>query len=172
MPSRRTIKGAGFSQDILLFLRLLAEHRVRYLVVGGEAVIFHGYPRVTGHVDFFYENTVPNSQRFFAALSDFWDDRIPGIRSADELRQPGVIIQSGRPPHRIDLLNQIDAVTFAEAWPSRIRVQLSTEPGPVIVPYINLGPLLKNKRATGRPKEDGRYLAAGAARTRRKKRNA
>lgn len=47
MPSR-TIKGAGFSQDILIFLRLLSRHRVRYPVVGGEAVIFHGYPHVTG----------------------------------------------------------------------------------------------------------------------------
>ena len=48
MPSRRTVRGAGFSHDILLFLHMLSRHRVRYLVVGGEAVIFHGYPRVTG----------------------------------------------------------------------------------------------------------------------------
>ena len=47
MPPR-TRKGTGFSEDILAFLQLLAARHVRYLVVGGEAVIYHGYPRVTG----------------------------------------------------------------------------------------------------------------------------
>jgi len=150
---------------------MLSRHRVRYLVVGGEAVIFHGYPRVTGDVDFFYENTPANSRRLFDALREFWADRIPGIRSAEELREPGVIIQFGRPPHRIDLMNRIDAVSFAEAWLSRIRVRLEAKSGSVTVPYINLSPLLKNKRATGQPKdlEDTRYLAAGAARKRARK---
>ncbi len=159
MPSR-TINGAGFSPDILAFLRLLAQHRVRYLIVGGEAVIFHGYPRVTGDVDFFYENTAANARRLFQALLEFWDGRIPGLRSYEELRQPGLILQFGRPPHRIDLMNQIDGVKFRAAWPSRILVRLATAADLVSVRYIDLPTLLKNKRATGRPKdlEDARRL--------------
>lgn len=173
MPSR-TVKGAGFSQDILAFLRLLARHRVRYLVVGGEAVIFHGYPRVTGDVDFFYENTPANAARLFDALFEFWSGRIPGVASAEELRESGVIIQFGRPPHRIDLMNQIDGVAFAEAWPSRILVRLETAPGGVPMRYIDLEPLLKNKQAAGRPKdlEDVRVLGEKAAQKRRRTRAA
>lgn len=171
MPSR-TIKGAGFSEDILFFLRLLSRHRVRFLVVGGEAVIFHGYPRVTGDIDFFYENTPANARRLHAALLEFWAGRIPGVRSAEELREPGVILQFGRPPHRIDLMNQIDGVSFRAAWPSRVRVRLATRSGPVAVPYMDLSCLLKNKRAAGRAKdlEDLRYLSARARREQRRAR--
>ena len=68
----RTIKGAGFSPDTVAFLQLLASHRVRYLIVGGEAVIFHGYPRVTGDVNFFYDNSALNAARLFRALEEFW----------------------------------------------------------------------------------------------------
>ena len=88
----------------------------RYLIVGGEAVIFHGYPRVTGDVDFFYENTPANTRRLFNALLDFWEGRIPGIAAPEELRKLGIILQFGRPPHRIDLMNRIDGVSFSEAW--------------------------------------------------------
>ena len=161
MPSR-TIDGASFSRDILAFLRLLSRHRVRYLIVGGEAVIYHGYPRLTGDIDFFYENSVANTQRLFDALFEFWDANIPGIASPNELREPGIIIQFGRPPHRIDLMNKIDGVSFARAWPSRIRVRLKTGRGPVPAFYIDRPLLLKNKRAAARAKDrdDVRFLTA------------
>ena len=151
--SSHIIDGAGFSDDILAFLRLLAKKRVRYLIVGGEAVIYHGYPRLTGDVDFFYENTLPNTTRLFHALLEFWNGRIPGVHSIDELREEGIILQFGRPPHRIDLMNQIDGVTFHRAWLSRIRVHLRTESGLTPALYIGLRPLIANKRAAGRPKD-------------------
>jgi hypothetical protein len=143
----------GFSADILTFLRLLAKTRVRYLIVGGEAVIYHGYPRLTGEIDFFYDNILLNCRRLFDALLEFWDDRIPGLNSSEELRAEKLILQFGRPPHRIDLMNRIDGVTFPRAWASRVRVQLKTRPGLVPVHYIGLRPLLANKKATGRPKD-------------------
>jgi len=61
MPSSSQIDATAFSGDILEFIRLLKQYKVRYLIVGGEAVIFHGYPRLTGDVDFFYERTEPNT---------------------------------------------------------------------------------------------------------------
>jgi hypothetical protein len=147
------IGDAGFSRDTVTFLRLLATKRVRYLIVGGEAVIYHGYPRLTGDIDFFYDNTLPNSRRLFQVLLEFWEGRIPGVTSSEELRENGIILQFGRPPNRIDLMNRIDGVTFQRAWVSRIRVKLKTESGFVPVSYIGLRPLLANKRATGRPKD-------------------
>lgn len=171
MPSR-TISGAGFSEDILTFLRILSRHRVRYVIVGGEAVIFHGYPRVTGDVDFFYENTAVNAERLFEVLLEFWDGRIPGITIAKELRATGLVLQFGRPPHRIDLMNRIDGVSFVEAWRSRVPVRLQTALGFVLTRYIDLPPLLKNKRATGRIKdlEDARVLAEKVSLKRRRQR--
>lgn len=158
--SARILEGAGFSRDILIFLRLLAERRVRYLLVGGEAVIYHGYPRLTGDIDFFYENSALNVRRLFEVLMDFWEGTIPGLASAEELREQGLILQFGRPPHRIDLMNSIDGVAFQDAWPSRIRVRLKTKSGLVPALYMDLRSLLANKEAAGRPKDldDSVYL--------------
>ena len=59
----QVIVAAGFSADIVEFVRLLNRFKVRCLVVGGEAVIFHGYPRLTGDIDFFYERRPENAAR-------------------------------------------------------------------------------------------------------------
>lgn len=151
------IDASGFSGDILEFIRLLARHRVRYVIVGGEAVIFHGHPRLTGDVDFFYQNTASNVSKLHAALLEFWHDDIPGISDATELAEHGVIIQFGRPPNRIDLMNSIDGVSFANAWESRLRVSLKNAGSRLVANYIGLVPLLKNKLASGRPKDMDDY---------------
>ncbi len=122
-------------------------------MVGGEAVIFHGYPRLTGDVDVFYERTGENAIRLFKALQVFWDYDIPSLKTAEELLEPGVVIQFGRPPNRIDLHNQIDGVSFGSAWRSRVPVKLKTRSGLVRLFYIGLAPLRRNKRACGRARD-------------------
>lgn len=71
MPQDR-IDAAHFSPDIQEFLRLLHTRRVRYVITGGEAVIFYGHVRLTGDIDVFYDRRVENAQRLFRALNDFW----------------------------------------------------------------------------------------------------
>lgn len=56
----------------MTFIRLLHKHAVRYLMVGGEAVIFHGHSRLTGDVDFFFDAEGDNTSRFFKAFDEFW----------------------------------------------------------------------------------------------------
>ncbi|MBK9384279.1 MAG: nucleotidyltransferase [Planctomycetes bacterium] len=65
------MKSDQFSADVLDFLRLLSKHGVRYLLVGGTAVIYHGYARMTADVDFFFERTEPNVERMWNALAEF-----------------------------------------------------------------------------------------------------
>jgi len=144
---------AGFSADVLEFIRLLRRFKVHYLVVGGEAVIFHGYPRLTGDIDFYFQRTAGNVARLFKALEVFWDNNIPGIKTAKELLEPGIIIQFGRPPNRIDLHGQIDGVSFAAAWKSRVAARLETRAESIPLFYIGIDALRRNKRATGRPRD-------------------
>lgn len=160
MPPPKIEKSA-FSPDVIEFAQLLQRFAVRYLVIGGEAVIFHGYPRLTGDIDFFYERTLANASRLFHALKVFWDNDIPGVNTASELLEPGLIVQFGRPPNRIDLHNQITGVSFARAWQSRVTIRLLTVSGLLRLRYIGIGPLLRNKRATARPKDfdDVEHLA-------------
>jgi hypothetical protein len=153
MPSSSQIDANAFSDDILEFIRLLEKYKVHYLIVGGEAVIFHGYPRLTGDVDFFYERTEANTLRLFDCLKEFWTGQIPEITRASELMEEGIVIQFGRPPNRLDLLSQIDAVPFSEAWAGRRSVELVGADVPIIVHYLGKEALLKNKRASGRPKD-------------------
>ncbi|NNF57052.1 MAG: hypothetical protein HKN04_02320 [Rhodothermaceae bacterium] len=157
----RDVAAAHFSPDTQDFIRLLDRYQVHYLIVGGEAVIYYGYARLTGDVDFFYDRSAANAARLFEALLEFWGGDIPGVAEAEELTQPDLVLQFGRPPNRIDLLSRITGVAFAEAWAARRELSLVSEDG-VSAPlyYIGLEHLIANKQASGRPKdlEDLGYL--------------
>jgi hypothetical protein len=164
-----------FPPDVQDMLSLLAKHKVRYLVVGAEAVIYHGFPRLTGDIDIFYEPTEANGDRLFLALREFWKGPVPGIKSSKVLLKKEAVVQFGYPPNRIDLINAISGVGFSEAWKGR-SAQIHIVKGKRIrVPYIGLPALIKNKEACGRPKdlEDLKYLKekANKAKSRARKRS-
>jgi hypothetical protein len=152
-PPEASIDGAHFSPDTLEFIRLLAARKVQYVVVGGEAVIYHGYPRFTGDVDFFFSDCTENIDALFAVLLEFWAGNIPGIQSPCELAEPGVVVQFGRPPNRIDLLNRIDGVLFSDAWKDKIELSIKARDSVIPLFMLDLQNLLRNKRASGRPKD-------------------
>ena len=154
------MKASHFSEDTQEFLRLLSEYKVKYVIVGGEAVIYYGYARLTGYVDFFCENSKQNVINLFKVLEEFWKGEIPGISKVGELLEPEIIIQFGTPPNRIDLMNKIDAVTFQAAWLNKTTVDLEIKEQKVPVYLIGLDELIINKEALKRYKdlEDLKYL--------------
>ncbi len=151
-----------FSSDTLDFIRHLTENNVQFLIVGGEAVIYYGYARLTGDVDFFYARTDDNTIRLFSALKNFWKGKVPGVSSHTEFMKEGAIIQFGRPPNRIDLINDISAVSFEKAWNNRIIEEISIENKTYSIYYIGLIDLIENKRKANRYKdlEDLKYLTS------------
>ena len=154
------MRASHFSKDTQEFLLLLARHRVNYVIVAGEAVIYHGHARLTGDVDFYYEGSRENALRLNEALNEFWSGHIPGVSSPEELTEPGIILQFGMPPNRIDLLNSIDGVAFQESWENRVEVTTEISGETISVYFIGLNELVKNKEAMKRPKdlEDLKYL--------------
>lgn len=154
------MKSTYFSSDILEFLTLLYEHSVKYIIVGGEAVIFYGYARLTGDIDIFYELSQANVEKLHQALTAFWDGDIPGIKDREELLEPGVIIQFGVPPNRIDLINKIENVSFSEAWQNKVSDLIESDDHTIPVYFIGIEQLVKNKASLERPKdlEDLKYL--------------
>jgi predicted nucleotidyltransferase len=149
-----------FSPDTQDFIRLLAENDVRYLIVGGEAVIYYGFARLTGDVDFFYDRSEDNVKRLFDTLKSFWKGEIPGIRSYTEFMKKGAVIQFGRPPNRLDLINDISAVSFENAWTNRVIEETKIAGKKYSIYYIGLDDLIVNKRKANRYKdlEDLKYL--------------
>ena len=135
------------NQDFLDMLRGFAAHEVEFLLVGAYAVAVHGYPRATGDIDLYVRPSVENAGRVIAALTEFGAP-LQGVSAAD-FQVPGIIYQVGVAPGRIDLLTAIDGVSWDEAWAGH-RVQ---DVAGLKVPVIGLEALLKNKKASGRPKD-------------------
>lgn len=147
-----------FTPDHIELFELLNDHEVEYLLVGGIAVNYYGYARSTGDVDLFFRADETNAPRLYSALSAFFGDGVPGLDGPGDLLKPGLILQFGLPPHRVDLINDISGVGFDTAWKHRIEEEIEDES--LTVPIIDLGDLLANKQASGRPKDldDLEYL--------------
>lgn len=154
------MKGSLFSPDVQDFIKLLAEYNVRYVIIGGVAVIYYGSLRLTGDIDFFYESSAENARKLFSVLKDFWRGTIPGIKKEEELIGENIVVQFGIPPNRIDLLTSIEAVKFAEAWENRLVEKVKIDNEEYQVYFIGLEQLIKNKESIKRNKdiEDLKYL--------------
>jgi len=137
------------NKDWRELLELLNSNGVEYLVVGAFAVAFHGFPRYTADLDLLVRPTEENADRVLRALSEFGFGRV-GIQAAD-LRSPGMVIQLGVKPNRIDLLTAISGVSFEEAWATRSDAELEG----IATHFVGLGALLRNKEQTGRAKDLG-----------------
>jgi hypothetical protein len=134
----------NIQQDFKELLKLLEEHNIEYLVVGGYAVAFHGYPRFTKDIDIYYNNSSINIAKLQKALSQF------GFTSkdlpADLFQTKGNIITFGVEPVRVDIINDISGVEFHDAWTKRVRGNY----GNVAINFISKIDLIKNKTSTPR----------------------
>lgn len=145
--------------DFSAFVAACAEHRVRYMVVGGYALAAHGFPRNTKDLDIWIEAERGNAQRLLTALSEFGFGSLD--LTEDDFVDPGCVVQLGYPPIRIDLLTSVDGVTFAEARERCVMLRI----GDVDVPVISREDLVTNKRASGRLQDlaDVERLEGGTA---------
>lgn len=150
----------NLSKDVQEFLKLLAKYQVKYVIVGGIAVIYYGFARLTGDIDLFYEATTENVDKLYKALEEFWNGNTPGITRPEDLLEPGVIVQFGIIPNRIDLINEIEGVEFAQAWLNRKKEGVRVGEEEIPIYFIGLAQLIQNKRNISRYKdlEDLKYL--------------
>jgi hypothetical protein len=130
--------------DWIELCRLFNAHRVDYLLVGGQAVIAHGYPRLTKDMDLWVRPTEENGARVLSALADFGTP-LPEF-GPDRFVNPRTLLMLGRDPFRVDILTEIPAVTFDAAWARRTSVTLDGQS----IPLISVDDLIANKSAVGR----------------------
>jgi len=129
------------------FIGLLNAKKVRYLIVGAHALAANGRPRATQDLDVFVQLTTANISRLASALRAFGF-----VELADEcgrFEQPERMATLGKPPLRIDIMNHIDGVSFADAWRGRLISQF----GDHQVGFLGLEQLRANKLASGRAKD-------------------
>lgn len=133
--------------DFTDILSAFIAEKVEFLVVGGYAMAFHGYVRATGDIDLWIGISEENAERVWRALERFGAPLFD--LNIDDLKTPGMVFQIGLVPSRIDVITQIDAVEFEDAWRGHKTVEIEN----LQIPVIGKAQLLKNKQSTGRTKD-------------------
>ncbi|MBI2344106.1 MAG: hypothetical protein HYV02_07220 [Deltaproteobacteria bacterium] len=132
--------------DFKEFLKLLHSHQVEYLLIGGYAVGYYGYPRATADMDVWIAISPTNAEKLCAVLHEF-GMTMPQLVPALFLERDK-IIRMGVPPLRIEILTSISGVTFEDCFARRQTVMIEDVP----TLLISMDDLRQNKQASGRHK--------------------
>ncbi|MGE0494934.1 MAG: hypothetical protein AB7S38_37335 [Vulcanimicrobiota bacterium] len=136
----------SFPKAFLEFLKLLNAHEVEYLVIGGYAVGYHGYPRATGDIDVWIARSPGTAHKMVQVFNEFGFRE--GVTPDLFLRERG-IIRIGVPPTRLEVTTYIDGVNFADCYARRRVAYIEGHP----IAFLGLEDLRANKRASGRHKD-------------------
>ena len=134
-------------QDFKEFLKLLNAKGVEYLLIGGYAVGYHGYPRATADMDLWVAVKPENAEKLMAVLRDFGFD-MPELTPELFLKEKN-IVRMGIPPMRIEITTGISGVEFDICYAQKVVDVLDG----IQVNIINLQDLKVNKKASGRFKD-------------------
>jgi hypothetical protein len=137
-----------FNEDFSDFISCFNRHDVRYLLVGGMAVILNGYIRTTGDMDVWVEKSENNYIKILHAFRDF------GMPVFDMSRERFLddqfdVWSFGRDPVRIDLMTAVKGIDFDEAY---AKAQFFTE-NEVTFRFLHITTLIAAKQASGRHRD-------------------
>ena len=135
------------SRDFKEFIESLNSKGVEYLIVGGYAVSFHGYPRYTGDMDVWVGTSKDNAMKLVLALKDFGMDSL-GLK-AEDFVTPDTFVQLGYAPYRIDIITTLSDAPFSDCLTRAVVVKREG----VTLRFIGLDDLKQVKRLAGRPKD-------------------
>lgn len=133
--------------DFKEFLQLLNAHEVEYLLIGGYAVGYYGYPRATVDMDIWVAINPQNAQQVVTTLKSFGFD-LPELNE-NLFLQEDQVIRMGVPPMRLEILTSISGVEFEACYAERVVDEIDG----VAVNLISLAHLKQNKLASGRYKD-------------------
>jgi len=132
-------------EDFRNFLKLLNKYRVEYLLIGGYAVFYHGYPRATEDIDFWVAINPDNAQKLVQVMQDFaLSNATPELFLKEHQ-----LTRIGFKPYRVKVLTTISGVQFDACYARRV---VDTIDG-IEVNIISLEDLKQNKKASGRLKD-------------------
>lgn len=137
----------ALNSDFKELLSILNEAKVRYLVVGGYAVMEYTEPRYTKDLDIWVSRDRDNAERVYGALKQFGAP-LSNI-TVEDFTDPNIVYHMGRPPARVDILMGLTGLDFESAWGRRVEGSY----GEVKTQFLSIEDLIVNKRATGRPQD-------------------
>lgn len=137
------------NSDFKELLKIFAQEKVKYLVIGGYAVAKHAEPRYTKDLDIWIDNSRENAERVFHALKEFGAP-LNNIKIED-FTVPTLVFQLGIKPARVDILMGLKELDFDECWERRATAQVSE----IEIYFISIDDLIFNKNSP----EDRRICA-------------
>ena len=135
------------SPDFKELLKLFEKYKIRYLIVGGYAVMKYSEPRFTKDLDVYIATDQDNAKSVYFALKEFGAP-LENLTS-DNFAHEGYFYQMGRPPMRVDIMMSIPGISFDEAWENREVVKLDD----LKIFFISRSDLIVAKEASGRPQD-------------------
>ena len=135
------------NSDFTDLLKLFSDNNVRYLIIGGYAVIQYAEPRYTKDLDLWISTDTANAASVYAALRAFGAP-LAGL-TEDDFSEEGYFYQMGVPPVRVDILMGIPGLEFDQAWNKRVEIDFDG----LMVSFISKEDLIAAKRASGRPQD-------------------
>lgn len=133
--------------DFNELLKAFKDYQVKYLVIGGHAVMKYSEPRYTKDLDIWVKADTENAAAVFAALRAFGAPLVGMTK--DDFASEGYFYQIGVAPLRIDILMSIKGVEFDQAWENRVESDI----GGAQAFFISKKDLIISKRAAGRPQD-------------------
>lgn len=140
-----------FDKAFIELWKYLNQNKVRYILVGGFAINFHGYQRFTGDVDLYIDDTPENRRRFRKAYADYGMGDFQSIETIQFI--PGWVDFPLTNAVKLDIQTSLKGVdaSFDECFQMAPKVNIEG----VEVPYLHINHLLANKKAVQRPKDLG-----------------
>lgn len=136
-------------EEFIRFWRILNNHHVRYIMVGGIATRFHGFNRTTDDVDIWIDDTLVNRQNLRKAFMELgYGDHatietmqfIPGWTSFNAAGVELAIMTE---------MKGIETESFQDCFEKASIANLEG----VLVPFLHINHLIANKKAVNRPKD-------------------
>jgi hypothetical protein len=135
------------SSDFRELLKIFEKHNIRYLVVGGYAVMKYSEPRFTKNIDVLIATDQENANSVYAALKEFGAP-LTNL-TPDDFTHKDYFYQMGSPPLRVDIMMSIPGIKFEETWENREVFELDD----LKIPFISRSDLIRAKEASGRPQD-------------------
>jgi hypothetical protein len=129
-------------------LSLLLDNKVEFLLIGAYAMAAHGFPRATADIDIYVKPDSENASKLYKTLVEFGTP-LENV-SQDDFAKPGIILQIGVAPRRIDIITTIDGITYNEASEGKEIIEIEN----LLIPIISRENLIINKMSTGREKDE------------------
>jgi len=127
----------------------LLDHQVDFLLIGGYAVIFHGYVRTTGDMDIWVRPTNENKKRLLDVLAKM-DFNAESILTLDRLDFTEVVVfHIGMEPERIDFLSKVQGLDFESAFDQKVTLRIDNYE----IPFLRLDDLIVSKLFANRLKD-------------------